>query len=68
MATYQSSYTGQQIDTAVGKTSVMTVSSADVTFSGKVTITTAPTGNMDVVNKQYLEKYISSLNGNGVNY
>lgn len=68
MATYQSSYTGQQIDTAVGKTSVMTVSSADVTFSGKVTITTAPTGNMDVVNKQYLEQYIASLNGNGVNY
>lgn len=68
MATYQSSYTGQQIDAAVGKTSVMTVSSADVTFSGKVTITTAPTGNMDVVNKQYLESYIASLNGNGVNY
>ena len=65
---YQSTYTGAQVDAGIGKTSKMTVSGNDVTFAGKVTITTAPTSNMDVVNKQYLESYIASLNGNGVSY
>ena len=63
MANYQSSYTGSQIDAGIGKTTVMTVSSNNVTFAGKVTITTSPTNNMDVVNKKYLEDYIASLDG-----
>ena len=65
---YQSVYTGAQIDAGIGKTTKMTASGNNVTFAGKITITTAPTDNMDVVNKQYLESYIASLNGNGVSY
>lgn len=65
---YQSSYTGAQIDAGISKTTKMTASGDDVTFAGKLTVTTAPSNNMDVVNKQYLEQYIASLNGNGVSY
>lgn len=65
---YQSSYTGAQIDAGISKTTKMTASGDDVTFAGKLTVTTAPSNNMDVVNKAYMESYIASLNGNGVSY
>lgn len=65
---YQSSYTGAQIDAGISKTTKMTASGDDVTFVGKLTVTTAPSNNMDVVNKAYMESYIASLNGNGVSY
>lgn len=57
---YQSNYTGSQIDAGIAKTTKMTTSGNDVTFAGKITITTAPTNNMDVVNKQYMESNTAS--------
>jgi hypothetical protein len=39
------------------------VSGSDTTFNGKITITTAPANDMDVVNKAYMINYINSLDG-----
>lgn len=51
---YQSNYTGNQIDAGIQKTTKMTLDGNNVTFIGKLTVTTPPVNDMDVVNKGYL--------------
>lgn len=51
---YQSSFTGNQIDAGIQKTTKMSANGDDVTFSGKITLGSPPVNDMDAVNKGYL--------------
>lgn len=54
----------QVVSGSWAKTSLpYSVSGNNTTFNGKITVTTAPTADMDVVNKSYMINYINSLDG-----
>lgn len=54
----------QVVSGSWAKTSLpYSVSGNNATFNGKITVTTAPTADMDVVNKSYMINYINSLDG-----